>query len=90
MGSNYPSFLQEANRILKPGGTLFIAEVTSRLDDCAKFAQLMKKDLGFKVKKVSKVKEYFYLFVFKKVAKCKRVVSEEVGELFKPCLYKRR
>ncbi|GJN21473.1 hypothetical protein PR202_gb08951 [Eleusine coracana subsp. coracana] len=32
MGVNYPSFLEEANRVLKPSGWLVIAEVRSRLD----------------------------------------------------------
>ncbi|KAL5207913.1 hypothetical protein ABZP36_032348 [Zizania latifolia] len=32
MGTNYPSYLQEANRVLKPSGWLLIAEVRSRLD----------------------------------------------------------
>ena len=30
MGTNFPDFLVEANRVMKPGGTLFIAEVLSR------------------------------------------------------------
>ncbi|KAL6634044.1 hypothetical protein ACP70R_026715 [Stipagrostis hirtigluma subsp. patula] len=32
MGTNYPSYLEEANRVLKPSGWLVIAEVRSRLD----------------------------------------------------------
>ncbi|KAK9867631.1 hypothetical protein WJX84_011705 [Apatococcus fuscideae] len=31
MGTDYPSFLREAHRVLRPGGTLWIAEVSSRL-----------------------------------------------------------
>jgi ribosomal RNA-processing protein 8 len=37
MGTNFPDFLQEANRVLKQSGTLFIAEVLSRFEDIAKF-----------------------------------------------------
>ena len=33
MGTNFPDFLVEANRVIKPGGTLFIAEVLSRFKD---------------------------------------------------------
>ncbi|KAG8366904.1 hypothetical protein BUALT_Bualt16G0016400 [Buddleja alternifolia] len=32
MGINFPSYLQEANRVLKPRGWLLIAEVKSRFD----------------------------------------------------------
>ena len=30
MGTDYPAFLEEARRVLKPSGTLWIAEVRSR------------------------------------------------------------
>jgi len=30
MGTDYPSFLKEATRVLRPGGKLWIAEVRSR------------------------------------------------------------
>ena len=32
MGTNFPDFLIEANRVLKPNGKLFVAEVVSRFD----------------------------------------------------------
>uniref|UniRef100_A0A7N0U9F4 Ribosomal RNA-processing protein 8 n=1 Tax=Kalanchoe fedtschenkoi TaxID=63787 RepID=A0A7N0U9F4_KALFE len=38
MGVNYQSFIQEANRVLKPGGWLLIAEVKSRFDPNTKGA----------------------------------------------------
>ena len=37
MGTNFPEFLQEANRVLKPGGVLFIAEVLGRFSDVKVF-----------------------------------------------------
>jgi ubiquinone/menaquinone biosynthesis C-methylase UbiE len=42
MGTNYVDFLREANRVIKPGGKLFIAEVTSRFADVKQFVKLMK------------------------------------------------
>ncbi|XBI46957.1 hypothetical protein VPH35_111049 [Triticum aestivum] len=52
MGTNFPSYLQEANRVLKPSGWLLIAEVRSRLDpdtggaDPDKFSEAISQ-LGF-------------------------------------------
>lgn len=39
MGTNFPAFLREANRVLKRGGKLFVAEVVSRFEngDCKDF-----------------------------------------------------
>ena len=52
MGTNYPDFLREAHRIVKVGGRLKIAEITSRIKDINKFVELVQ-GLGFtKVKAV--------------------------------------
>ena len=37
MGTNFPDFLVEANRVMKPGGKLFVAEVLSRFKDINEF-----------------------------------------------------
>ena len=42
MGVNFPDFLVEANRVLKAGGTLFIAEVLSRFTNVSEFVKHMK------------------------------------------------
>uniref|UniRef100_A0A453NZS7 Ribosomal RNA-processing protein 8 n=2 Tax=Aegilops tauschii subsp. strangulata TaxID=200361 RepID=A0A453NZS7_AEGTS len=61
MGTNFPSYLQEANRVLKPSGWLLIAEVRSRLDpntggaDPDKFSEAISQ-LGFSL--VSKSLDY--------------------------------
>ncbi|XP_008579796.1 PREDICTED: ribosomal RNA-processing protein 8 isoform X2 [Galeopterus variegatus] len=48
MGTNIRDFLEEANRVLKPGGLLKVAEVSSRFEDVRTFLQAVTK-LGFKV-----------------------------------------
>ena len=66
MGTNLADFIQEANRVLKPEGTLFIAEVLSRFKDVKEFTRVMKKEGGFKILKLNKLKDYFYIMVFEK------------------------
>jgi ubiquinone/menaquinone biosynthesis C-methylase UbiE len=46
MGTNYLEFLGEAERILKMGGYLMIAEVASRFTSVPKFKEFLKR-LGF-------------------------------------------
>ena len=48
MGTNYPNFILEANRVVKLGGKLFVAEVLSRFKDINGFVKLMKEEGGFK------------------------------------------
>ena len=43
MGTNFPDFLIEANRVIKSGGILFIAEVLSRFKDVNQFVRMMRK-----------------------------------------------
>ncbi|NXF40136.1 RRP8 protein, partial [Nyctibius bracteatus] len=47
MGTNLQEILEEANRVLKPGGTLMVAEVASRFEDTRAFLNAMAQ-LGFK------------------------------------------
>ena len=67
MGTNFPDFLIEANRVLKPDGIVIIAEVLSRFADINAFTKHMREEAGFKALSVNKLKEFFYLMVFKKV-----------------------
>ncbi|KAK4783233.1 hypothetical protein SAY86_007607 [Trapa natans] len=95
MGINYPSYLTEAHRILKPAGWLLIAEVKSRLDpktggaDPDRFIKAVC-ELGFK----SEVKDYsnkmFVLLYFKKKEKSSSMKREIQWPELKACLYKRR
>jgi ribosomal RNA-processing protein 8 len=67
MGVNFPDFLVEANRVIKAGGTLFIAEVLSRFTNVSEFVKHMKDEAGFKAVKVSKSNEFFYIMIYQKV-----------------------
>ena len=66
MGTNFPQFIKEANRVIKPNGILLVAEVLSRFPDINKFVKIMKDDMGFKAIKVNKLKNFFYVMVFEK------------------------
>ncbi len=66
MGTNFPDFLVEANRVLKPGGTLFVAEVVSRFESVGAFVSHCREDAGFKPLKVTKLKDFFYMMIFTK------------------------
>ncbi|XP_069327218.1 ribosomal RNA-processing protein 8 isoform X1 [Eulemur rufifrons] len=61
MGTNIRDFLEEANRVLKPGGLLKVAEVSSRFEDVRVFLGAVSK-LGFKV--ISKVRAPTSLSLF--------------------------
>ncbi|KAL0461714.1 UNVERIFIED_CONTAM: Ribosomal RNA-processing protein 8 [Sesamum latifolium] len=93
MGTNFPNYLQEANRVLKPNGWLLIAEVKSRFDpntggaDPNKFVNAIC-ELGFTSTSKDFSNKMFILFYFKKKEKQKSK-DIEWPEL-KPCLYKRR
>ncbi|KAK4477365.1 hypothetical protein RD792_016586 [Penstemon davidsonii] len=93
MGTNFPSYLQEANRVLKPNGWLLIAEVKSRFDPTtggAEPGKFVKSicELGF----TSILKDFsnkmFILFYFKK--KEKQISKDVTWPELKPCMYKRR
>ena len=83
-------YLKEANRVMKIGGILKIAEVESRFDGdgaITSFIQFCEKS-GFSLKWKDLKKEYFYLFDFKKTSKFNKKKVMEVT--LKPCLYKKR
>lgn len=93
MGTNFPSYLQEANRVLKPSGWLLIAEVKSRFDpntggaDPDKFVKAIC-ELGFTSTSKDFSNKMFILFHFQK--KDKRKPKDINWPDLKPCLYKRR
>ncbi|XP_074274963.1 ribosomal RNA-processing protein 8 [Silene latifolia] len=94
MGTDFPSYILEAHRVLKPSGWLLIAEVKSRFDpntggaDPNKFAKAIC-ELGFTTSAKDFSNKMFIMLYFKKketLAKSKEIEWPEL----KPCLYKRR
>lgn len=95
MGINFPSYLQEANRVLKPGGWLLIAEVKSRFDpntggaDPNKFINAVC-ELGFTPASKDFSNKMFILLYFKKKVKQSSKSQKIEWPELKPCMYKRR
>lgn len=93
MGTNFPNYLQEAHRVLKPSGWLLIAEVKSRFDpntggaDPDRFSKAIC-ELGFtSISKDFSNKMFILLYFRKKKEKSKKEIE---WPNLKPCLYKRR
>eukprot|EP00477_Mikrocytos_mackini_P002144 GAHX01002350.1.p1 GENE.GAHX01002350.1~~GAHX01002350.1.p1 ORF type:complete len:215 (+),score=41.02 GAHX01002350.1:55-699(+) len=91
MGKDYYKFLIEAKRILKDNGTIFIAELKSRITE-NKFLFLMRK-LGFRNKPLKNVNDYFgvYRFIVRNSEPfIKKEIKKISKEALKPSLYKKR
>lgn len=90
MGTNIRDFLEEANRVLKPGGLLKVAEVSSRFKDVRNFLRAVTK-LGFKVISKDLTNSHFFLFDFEKTGPSQVGLKAQLAGLkLQPCLYKRR
>ena len=92
MGTNIRDFIFEAGRILKPGGTLKIAELESRFQgenlSIEKFVQCVEK-YGFHNSWKDLKKDFFYFIDFKKIGEVKK--KKKLPEIaLKACLYKKR
>eukprot|EP00249_Psilotum_nudum_P018211 c26695_g1_i1 orf=353-1477(-) len=95
MGTDYPRFLKEAYRVLKPSGLLLIAEVRSRFDpenggaDPQHFIQALNA-IGFSMVSKDFSNKMFAIFQFKR-KKCKSLGMNAIKwPILKPCIYKRR
>uniref|UniRef100_A0A8C6TN95 Ribosomal RNA-processing protein 8 n=1 Tax=Neogobius melanostomus TaxID=47308 RepID=A0A8C6TN95_9GOBI len=88
MGTNLADFLKEANRVLKKGGFLKIAEVSSRFDDVRSFLTALS-GLGFKLVSKDTENTHFYSFDFVKTGPALENMKKIAVQL-KPCVYKKR
>ncbi|XP_022193122.2 ribosomal RNA-processing protein 8 [Nilaparvata lugens] len=90
MGTNLSSFIAEANRVLKEGGILKIAEVESRFDNPDHFIAAIER-FGFKSISKDYSHKVFFFFDFKKLANISKKRKNKLPEVsLKPCLYKKR
>ena len=83
-------YIKEANRVLKMGGVLKIAEVESRFEGdlgVQEFIESIEKT-GFGLKWKDLKKQYFNLFDFKKNKKVNKKKAQQFE--LKPCIYKKR
>ena len=94
MGLDYPSSLEEATRVLKPGGRLWIAEVRSRFvseqqEDFGQFSAAVES-LGYKLLNRNAANKMFVVLEFQKARQDVSAESSIGWPHLKPCLYKRR
>ncbi|XP_075222945.1 ribosomal RNA-processing protein 8 isoform X1 [Lycorma delicatula] len=90
MGTNLSGYIMEANRVLKDGGLLKIAEVESRFQNVDDFVRTIER-FGFKSTSYDSSHQLFYFFNFKKISNVNKKRKNKLPELnLKPCLYKKR
>uniref|UniRef100_A0A915CAF9 Ribosomal RNA-processing protein 8 n=1 Tax=Parascaris univalens TaxID=6257 RepID=A0A915CAF9_PARUN len=88
MGTNLNEYLREANRILRKGGFMKIAEVASRFTSIRQFLYAIEK-MGFElIEKRMTGDGYFVMMEFKKTGKV--LQKRPLGLKLQPCLYKKR
>ncbi|KAL3278269.1 hypothetical protein HHI36_013604 [Cryptolaemus montrouzieri] len=88
MGTNLHDYLREANRVLKIGGVMKIAEVESRFDDVDNFIKGVQL-FGFQNIFKDFSHDIFYFIDFKKEMNIKKTRKLPTLSLH-PCLYKKR
>lgn len=93
MGTDYPSFLKEATRVLKQEGRLWIAEVRSRFvykqqEDFGSFIRSVES-MGYQVLNKNSTNKMFVVFEFRKDQSAARGGSID-WPILRACLYKRR
>ncbi|KAL8434530.1 hypothetical protein Efla_000046 [Eimeria flavescens] len=91
MGKNWPAFLKEARRVLKPKGHLLMVEVASRVECLPDFTAAVE-GLGFKNNKQEDLASFFFFLAFsKEYREAKKPWTPKLtGNLLRPCPYKRR
>lgn len=93
MGTNVNDYLTEANRILKTGGSLVVAEVSSRFEEekVETFVRKLESGYGFKLKVERSLppNDFFVLLHLVKAGNIR--LNEKLPQLsLKPCIYKPR
>lgn len=89
MGTNLKDFFIEANRILKMGGLIKVAEVSSRFDKIDTFTDFVQK-CGFELISKDLTHNLFYFINFKKTHDVNAYNKVVPDYSLKPCLYKKR
>lgn len=89
MGSNLNEYLIEANRVLKKGGTLKIADVESRFEKVEDFIKTLDA-YGFKLTWKDLSHNLFYFMDFNKQKDITTRQNKLPAVTLKPCLYKKR
>uniref|UniRef100_A0A8R1DUX6 Ribosomal RNA-processing protein 8 n=1 Tax=Caenorhabditis japonica TaxID=281687 RepID=A0A8R1DUX6_CAEJA len=87
MGTNLYDFIRESRRVLRVGGILKIAEVSSRFTSIKQFCEAITK-MGFEMTNRRQLTDYFIIFEFRKIEKVEQ--KRPYGLKLKPCLYKKR
>lgn len=88
MGTNLSDYFREANRLLKKGGFLKIAEVASRFTSVKQFVHAVSK-MGFDITE-QKVRGDGYFVILEFIKRGKVEQKRPLGMKLKPCLYKKR
>lgn len=89
MNTNLKDIFIEANRILKIGGILKIAEVSSRFENINTFIGFVQK-CGFELVSKDLSHNLFYFINFKKTHDVNEFNKKIQDYSLKPCLYKKR
>ncbi|GAA5857800.1 hypothetical protein JCM1840_000916 [Sporobolomyces johnsonii] len=96
MGTDWVMMVREARRVLKDGGKLLVAEVTSRFDKVDEFVKLVEA-VGFECTAKDESNTHFILFDFTKTSTSaesneakKAEQTRKAATLLKPCIYKKR
>lgn len=89
MGTNLKDYIVEANRVLKKGGILKIAEVESRFEQVKDFIEAINS-YGFKIIWKDLSHNLFYFLDFEKEKDIRGRRNNLPPITLKPCLYKKR
>ena len=89
MGTDLSKIIREAHRILKQGGTLYLAEVESRFESVDAFVEALEQS-GFHLASKKTELKMFVLMELKKNKPWRDSKSDSPLPKLKPCIYKRR